>query len=150
MPRFRPLKPLIARLAGLALVVTALPCAAQLRLDVPPDKTTAVHRTDASSSALFVPATPARASARSFSPSSGSNWIDTAVQLEEPRATSTGEYTRPKFRVGVPSETMRGFMNSAGFSADKCQLPMVRARTKSSGDSGINGTLWLFASCTFR
>ena len=45
---------------------------------------------------------------------------------------------------------MRSFLNSAGFSADKCQLPMVRARTKSNGDGDINGTLWLFARCTFR
>ena len=45
---------------------------------------------------------------------------------------------------------MRGFLNSAGFSADKCQLPMVRARTKSRGDGDINGTLWLYARCTFR
>jgi hypothetical protein len=44
---------------------------------------------------------------------------------------------------------MRGFMNSAGFDTDKCQLPMVRARTKSSGDGDINGTLWLYARCTF-
>ena len=64
--------------------------------------------------------------------------------------TSTGQYTRPKFHVGVPSESMRGFLNSAGFSAEKCQLPMVRARTKSSGDGDINGTLWLYARCTFR
>ena len=81
---------------------------------------------------------------------SSSSWLGSAIQLEEPRVTSTGEYTRPKFHVGVPSESMRGFMNSAGFDTDNCQLPMVRARTKSSGDGNINGTLWLFARCTFR
>jgi len=90
--------------------------------------------------------------APAFYGASGSNsgWLGTAVQLETPRATSTGQYTRPKFHVGVPSESMRSFLNSAGFAADKCQLPMVRARTKSSGDGDINGTLWLYARCTFR
>jgi len=98
------------------------------------------------------PGSLATPGAQAFYGASGSNsgWLGTAVQLETPRATSTGQYTRPKFHVGVPSESMRSFLNSAGFAADKCQLPMVRARTKSSGDGDINGTLWLYARCTFR
>ena len=76
--------------------------------------------------------------------------MGTAIQLEEPRVTATGQYTRPKFHVGVPSDSMRNFLNSAGFTAEKCQLPMVRARTKTSGNGDINGTLWLFARCTFH
>ncbi len=150
MPSFRtPLHSLIAPILGVSLAAASLPSVAQLRLDVLPERNTlppARHRALAGASALSLPAT----TTRTFSASAGSSWIGSAIQLEEPRATGTGQYTRPKFHVGVPSESMRGFLNSAGFAADKCQLPMVRARTKSSGDGDINGTLWLYARCTFR
>ena len=132
---------------GLLLAAATFQCTAQLRLDVLPEAALPRHQRAASSaSALSLPAT----TSRTFSGSSSSSWLGSAIQLEEPRVTSTGQYTRPKFHVGLPSEAMRGFMNSAGFDTDKCQLPMVRARTKSSGDGDINGTLWLFARCTFR
>ena len=147
-----PLLSLLEPPLGLLLAAAALPCAAQLRLDVLPEGALARHQRAASSasaaigaSALSLPATTSRTFAASTS-----SWLGSAIQLEEPRATSTGQYTRPKFHVGVPSESMRGFLNSAGFDTDKCQLPMVRARTKSNGDGDINGTLWLFARCTFR
>ncbi len=136
-------------LPALVLAASALPCAAQLRLDVMPETAFLSTQTQTSSG----DASSLQASApRSFSgtPASGSSWLGTAIQLEAPRVTSTGQYTRPKFHVGMPSESMRGFLNSAGLAADKCQLPMVRARTKSNGDGDINGTLWLFARCTFR
>jgi hypothetical protein len=142
-----PLQTLLAPIFGLSLAAVTLPCAAQLRLDVVPESALpSTQRPALSGASALSPAT----TTRSFSASSGSTWIGTAIQLEEPRVTSTGQYTRPKFHVGVPSESMRGFMNSAGFDTDKCQLPMVRARTKSSGDGNINGTLWLFARCTFH
>ena len=143
-----PLQTLLAPILGLSLTAATLPCAAQLRLDVVPEGALppTQQRALAGTSALSLPA----ATTQSFSASSGSSWLGSAIQLEEPRATGTGQYTRPKFHVGVPSESMRGFMNSAGFDTDKCQLPMVRARTKSSGDGNINGTLWLYARCTFR
>ena len=142
-----PLKALLAPIFGLSLAAATLPCAAQLRLDVVPESAlpSTQHREFAGASALSLPSTPTR----SFSASSGSSWLGSAIQLEEPRVTSTGQYTRPKFHVGIPSESMRGFMNSAGFDTDKCQLPMVRARTKFR-DGNINGTLWLYARCTFR
>ena len=143
-----PLQTLLAPIFGLSLAAATLPCAAQLRLDVVPDGALppTQQRALAGTSALSLPAT----TTQSFSASSGSSWLGSAIQLEEPRATGSGQYTRPKFHVGVPSESMRGFMNSAGFDTDKCQLPMVKARTKSSGDGDINGTLWLYARCTFR
>ena len=143
-----PLQTLLAPIFGLSLAAATLPSAAQLRLDVVPEGALppTQHRSVAGASALALPAT----TTQSFSASSGSTWLGTAIQLEEPRVNSTGQYTRPKFHVGVPSESMRGFMNSAGFDTDKCQLPMVRARTKSNGDGNINGTLWLYARCTFR
>lgn len=137
-----------------ALAATSLPSAAQLQVaqpqvDLMPETALLIPRQKSTE----VPSSlPAISSTRSFSgaPASTSSWLGTAIQLDAPLATSTGQYTRPKFHVGVPSESMRGFLNSAGFAADKCQLPMVRARTKSNGDGDINGTLWLFARCTFH
>ena len=149
MPSFRtPLLNLIRSLLGCVLAGVALSCAAQLRLDVVPETALprAHHRLAAGTSVQSLPP----ATSRTFTASAGSTWIGSAIQLEEPRVNSLGQYTRPKFHVGVPSESMRGFLNSAGFAADKCQLPMVRARTKSNGDGDINGTLWLFARCTFH
>lgn len=140
---------LATQLIGLALACISLPTLAQLRLDVVPEAALLTPRESYATDSSVV---PAASSTRQFSGAlpSDSTWLGTAVQLEAPRVTSTGQYTRPKFHVGVPSESMRGFLNSAGFAADKCQLPMVRARTKSNGDGDINGTLWLYARCTFR
>ena len=136
---------------GLALAVVAGPSSAQLQLDLAPEAAVLIPRHKAAEAPEVLPVI---SSTRSFSgaPASGStsSWLGNAVQLDAPLATSTGQYTRPKFHVGVPSESMRGFLNSAGFAADKCQLPMVRARTKSNGDGDINGTLWLYARCTFH
>lgn len=144
-----PSRTLALHLVGLVLTWTSLPSLAQLRLDVLPE--TALLTPRESYSTIGAPL-PTVSSARQFSGAlpADSTWLGTAIQLEAPRVTSTGQYTRPKFHVGVPSESMRGFLNSAGFAADKCQLPMVRARTKSSGDGDVNGTLWLYARCTFR
>ncbi len=133
-------------LLALALTAGPLTCAAQLRLDVLPDATLLAGPTSTDV------ALPQISGERNFygASASSSKWLGSAVQFEAPRATATGQYTRPKFHVGVPSESMRGWLTSAGLAADKCQLPMVRARTKSNGDGDINGTLWLYARCTFR
>ena len=145
-----PLRPLLAPVISLLLMGAMVPAAAQLRLDVVPETALPSKQGGkiAGASEFQLPAATARS--YSGSPSTSSSWLGSAVQLEQPRATGTGQYTRPKFHVGVPSESMRSFMNSAGLPADKCQLPMVRARTKSNGDGNINGTLWLFARCTFH
>lgn len=147
LPFRRPCYQFSGLIVALSLIAATLPCAAQLRLDVLPEAALSPQRPQAFSSALE--AAPA---AQSFSGAldSNSGWLGNAIQLEAPRATSTGQYTRAKFHVGVPSESMRGFLNAAGFAADRCQLPMVRARTKSGGDGDLNGTLWLYARCTFR
>jgi len=137
-----------------ALAATSLPSAAQLQtaqpqVDLMPETALLIPRQKSTE----VPSPlPVISSTRSFSgvPASTSSWLGTAIQLDAPLATATGQYTRPKFHVGMPSESMRGFLNAAGFTADKCQLPMVRARTKSNGDGDINGTLWLYARCTFH
>ena len=131
-----------------------MPCAAQsgsgeLQLDIVPESallTGQAQSAGGSANAL------GSSDARNFFGTSRttSGWLGSAVQLEAPTSTGTGNYTKPKVRIGLPNDSMRNFLNSAGLPAEKCQLPMLRARTKSNGDGDINGTLWLYARCTFR
>ncbi|HTN48405.1 MAG TPA: hypothetical protein VMK32_03130 [Burkholderiaceae bacterium] len=78
------------------------------------------------------------------------NWLGGAVQYEAPREAINGTYTRPKIAVGVPSESLKEWMNSAGFAAEQCLLPMVRARARVGADGDAGGTLWLQARCSFQ
>jgi hypothetical protein len=77
-------------------------------------------------------------------------WLGNSVRLEVPRDVVTGHYARPKLVVGLPSASMKNWMNSAGLDADHCMLPMLRARTRMTTEGDIQGTLWLYARCTFR
>jgi hypothetical protein len=141
-----PLRTLVA----LALAAATLQCAAQspLQLDIVPEAAVLT----AQSQAPTMESNPlASSSARSFlsTTQSTSSWLGSAVLLEQPLSTGAGQYTKPKIRVGLPSDSMRNFMNSVGLPAEKCQLPAVKARTKVA-DGDIGGTLWLYARCTFR
>ena len=78
------------------------------------------------------------------------SWLGGAVQYEAPRESVNGTYTRPKIAVGVPSESLKEWMKSAGFSAEQCLLPMVRARARVTPEGDANGTLWLSARCSFQ
>lgn len=80
----------------------------------------------------------------------GARWIGDSVRLEVPRDTVTGQYARPRFVVGLPSESMRSWMHMAGVDADHCMLPMLRTRTRMTAEGDVSGTLWLYARCTFR
>jgi hypothetical protein len=77
-------------------------------------------------------------------------FLGSTLQLDLPRYDSSGKYVRPRFYVGMQSDSMRNWMNSTGLAAEKCMLPMVRARTHMSGDGEVSGTLWMYARCTFR
>jgi hypothetical protein len=77
-------------------------------------------------------------------------FLGSTVQLDMPRYDSSGKYVRPKFYVGMQSDAMRNWMNSTGLAADKCMLPMLRARTHMNGDGEVSGSLWVYARCTFR
>jgi hypothetical protein len=144
-----PLSSPLHALAALALAAATLPCAAQqLRLEVVPEAALLTEQRQAAASDAN---SSIATSARTFSDTSTlrSNWLGSAIQIERPLSDGTGQYTKPKVRVGLPSETMRSFLNSAGLPAEKCQLPMVKAKTKlAEGDA--SGTLWLYARCTFR
>lgn len=73
-----------------------------------------------------------------------------AVQLEAPRPRIDGTYSRPRIIIGVPSESMRDWMNAAGVPAEQCLLPMLRARARVSADGEASGAMWLYARCTFQ
>lgn len=77
-------------------------------------------------------------------------FLGSTLQLDLPRYDSSGKYVRPRFYVGMESDSMRNWMNASGLAAEKCMLPMVRARTHMSGDGEVSGTLWMYARCTFR
>lgn len=80
---------------------------------------------------------------------SGARWLSSTIELDRPRAAANGTYTRPKLMVGLPSAPMRNWLRAAGVEAERCQLPMLRARTSmASGD--LNGSLWVFARCSFH
>jgi hypothetical protein len=78
------------------------------------------------------------------------SWLGGAVQYEAPRESINGTYTRPKIAVGIPSDSLKGWLHAAGISAEQCLLPMVRARARVSPDGDPSGTLWLHARCTFQ
>jgi hypothetical protein len=78
------------------------------------------------------------------------SWLGGAVQVEGPRQTLTGTYTRPRVIIGVPSEPMKDWMNSAGLPVEQCLLPMLRARARVSAEGEASGTMWVYARCTFQ
>jgi hypothetical protein len=41
-------------------------------------------------------------------------------------------------------------MNDNGIAADRCYLPMVRARARLSAEGEASGSLMLYARCTFQ
>ena len=146
------------KLLTLALVAATLPCAAQLRLDVMPEATLLVPQQQAiesgsgsslqrgSSSSLQASSTG------SFygTSASDSTWLGSAIRVEAPRATATGQYTKPKVIFGLPSDSMRSFMNSVGFTTERCMLPTLKARAKvGAGGDVEGGTFWVSARCTF-
>ena len=146
------------KLLTLALVAATLPCAAQLRLDVMPEATLLVPQQQAieggsvpslqrgSSSSLQASST----SSFYGTSASDSSWLGSAIRVEAPRATATGQYTKPKVIFGLPSDSMRSFMNSVGFTTERCMLPTLKARAKvGAGGDVEGGTFWVSARCTF-
>ena len=148
VPKVRtPFCSLLPPIVGALLLGASMPSRAQLQLDVVPEAALLTEQRQAATSDAH---SWIAKSARSFSgtSTSTSRWLGSAVQIEAPLSDGTGQYSKPKIRVGLPSDTMRNFLNSAGLPAEKCQLPMLKARTKVN-DGDVSGTLWLFARCTF-
>jgi len=79
------------------------------------------------------------------------SWMKGAVQVvEQPRDPVTGAYKRPKIIVGLPSDAMKSWLKSGGITAERCLLPMVRARARVNEEGEASGALWLYARCTFQ
>ena len=132
------LRSLLLPILGVLLLGASVPSSAQLRLDVVPETALLTEQRQAAASDTH---SWIATSARSFSgtSTSTSSWLGSAVQIERPLSDGTGQYSKPKVRVGLPSDTMRNFLNSAGLPAEKCQLPMLKARTKVN-DGDVSGT----------
>jgi len=146
------------KLLALALLVATLPCAAQLRLDVLPEATLLAprHQMSADGAGSSLPVGSDRSlqalGTSSFYGTSGSDstWLGSAIRVEAPRATATGQYTKPRVVFGLPSDPMRRFMNSVGFATERCMLPTLKARPKiGAGGDVEGGTFWVSARCTF-
>jgi hypothetical protein len=145
------------KLIALALAALTLPCSAQLRLDVVPEATLLQQQASEGGPGSSLQGGSGWSlqalETRSFygtSATSDSTWLGSAIRVEAPRATGTGQYTKPKVVVGLPSDAMRKFMNSAGFATERCMLPTVKARAKVGASGDVDGgTLWLSARCTF-
>jgi hypothetical protein len=150
--RLRFLPALLPFLLATGSLGTAAPARAQMRADAVPDSVLRPYSIRPAGPAINAPLPVARTPIQS---SSGPrlrdySWLGGALQIEAPRETYDGRYTRPKVLVGVPSETMKDWLNAAGFSAEQCLLPMVRARARMTPDGEANGTLWLYARCSFQ
>jgi hypothetical protein len=145
------------KLVALALVAATLPCVAQLRLDVVPEAALLPqHQTSVGGSGPSLQegsdsSLPAFGTGSFYGTSaSTSTWLGSAIRVETPYATGTGQYTKPKIIFGLPSDSMRSFMNSVGFTTERCMLPTVKARAKvGAGGDVEGGTFWVSARCTF-
>jgi len=67
-----------------------------------------------------------------------------------PRDTMPGRYQRPGYALGFRSEALRGWLKEAGVDAQTCIAPVLRLRTKLSGDGELSGALWLYVRCSFN
>ena len=78
------------------------------------------------------------------------NLIGSTVLLETARYTPDGRYVRPRLTIGSESPELKSWMKSAGFQAERCMLPMVRARVRRDEATGDIGTaFWVSARCKF-
>lgn len=78
-----------------------------------------------------------------------SGWTSASL-VEMPREAMPGRYQRPRYALGFRSEALRGWLKEAGFDAQTCIAPVLRLRTKLSGDGELSGALWLYARCSFN
>ena len=146
-----------------AAALGGAPALAQVRADAMPESVLRPANLTATKPAADSPAGTMRAPSAGPVPRSeiltpsttlplsySTQFLGSTLQLDLPRYDSEGKYVRPKFYVGMQSESMRNWANAAGLGAEKCMLPMVRARTHMSGDGELSGTLYVYARCSLR
>jgi hypothetical protein len=143
----------LAVLSMAGMLGAAAPAAAQLHRDLAPES---AFRIDPMRDLTSTGGRPLAAAPSSSAPPvsipalRAPGWLGSAVQIEPSRLTSSGTYTRPRIVFGLPSHTMRNWMNDNGIAADRCYLPMVRARARLSAEGEASGSLMLYARCTFQ
>jgi hypothetical protein len=139
--------------AGLIIAALASGAVAQVKVQALPDSVLRPYSVRHAAAAPVVaaplpsaaPTAPAAAlQLRDYS------WLGGAVQVEASRTNIDGTYKRPKVIVGLPSESMKSWLNSAGFPTEQCLLPMVRARARINNEGEASGAFWLYARCTFQ
>jgi hypothetical protein len=130
----------------------AAPAAAQLHRDLAPESAFRIDpmRDLTSTGGRPLAAAPSSAAPVTIPALRAPGWLGSSVQIEPSRLTSAGTYTRPRVVFGLPSHTMRNWMNDNGIAADRCYLPMVRARARLSAEGEASGSLMLYARCTFQ
>ncbi len=76
-------------------------------------------------------------------------WTSASL-IELPRDAVPGRYQRPHYALGFRSEALRGWLKDAGLDAQTCIAPVLRLRTKLSGEGALSGALWVYARCSFH
>ncbi len=69
--------------------------------------------------------------------------------LELPSEHRPGQYSRPRFALGLRSDAMKSWLNERGFAASVCMAPVVRMRSKMSKEGDWSGSVMLQARCSF-
>jgi hypothetical protein len=76
--------------------------------------------------------------------------IGSAVHLEMPRMAPDGKFIRPKIIIGLASSELKSWLRTHGIAAEKCMLPMLRARARLDQQTNeFSAGLTVYARCTF-
>ena len=149
--RFRPFGSLVAH----ALLVLPLAAAAQWKVAVDSDPLMPQRFAYAVAPDAFAPRIGAHApqsapDERDALPALRANRWSSASLVEMPRDAIPGRYQRPRYALGFRSEALRVWLKQAGVDAQTCIAPVLRLRTKLSGEGELSGALWLYARCSLH
>jgi hypothetical protein len=145
--RCRPFGSLVA----LALLALPLAAAAQLKTDpLTQQRFGYVAAADAFAPRIGAYAPPPAPDERDVPPALRASRWSSASLVELPRDAMPGRYQRPRYALGFRSEALRGWLKEAGLDAHTCIAPVLRLRTKLSGEGDLSGALWVYARCSFK
>jgi hypothetical protein len=113
-------------LLGAVAMALATVASAQMRIDAVPESVMRPYsvRDSGAIPRSEPPIRSAHALAAAAPQTRDYSWLGGALQVEAARENSNGTYTRPKLIIGLPSESMKDWMNSAGFAAEQCLLAL--------------------------
>lgn len=148
--RCKPFGSLVAH----ALLALPLAAAAQSRAPADPDPSTPQRFAYSARADAFAPRIDGQArpgaDERDALPALRANGWTSASLVEMPRDAMPGRYQRPRYAIGFRSDALRGWLKGAGVDAQTCIAPVLRLRTKLSGEGELSGALWLYARCSFN